>query len=313
MACGGGSAVCEGEAKSKWQTAKGKRENVNGEIMFLNNPPITAPHTNSMQHSLTALARLYERHGTLDALLQAAAQITAEALTVAYCGIAWVEDDRTKFRMRADFGANGVNGHAEDAVRLVAAMIHENSHVMPANHGTGNELAYVSHNDNMLAVPLHVKEKLVGYLVIADENKCAADESLLATLSKHTGFAIEMHNMRQMLASSYLVKTLGLGKKKGVSGQNGFNSHMLTAVAEPEKVATIIARTFYKDLRKAGFESGQILTVATELIGSLTEALHKTNVKTKSQATKPKIQMNPESQNPNPKTEDACESFGVGS
>lgn len=282
--------------------------------MFLSNPPITAPHTNSMQHSLTALARLYERHGTLDALLQAAAQITAEALTVAYCGIAWVEDDRTKFRMRADFGANGVNGHAEDAVRLVAAMIHENGHVMPANHGTGNELAYVSHNENMLAAPLHVKEKLVGYLVIMDVKKCtSADESLLATLSAHTGFAIEMHNMRQMLASSYLVKTLGLGKKKGVSGQNGFNSHMLTAVAEPEKVATIIARTFYKDLRKAGFESGQILTVATELIGNLTEALHKTNVKTKSQPTKPKIQMNSESQVPKPDTEDACESFGIGS
>lgn len=281
--------------------------------MFLNNPPITAPHTNSMQHSLTALARLYERHGTLDALLQAASQIAAEILAVEYCGIAWLEDDWTNFRVRSSFRKNGGNGHAERVNRLVAAMLHDNGHVMPQNHGIVKRLTNDSHSENFLAVPLHVKEKLVGYLVIADENKCAADESLLATLSAHTGFAIEMHNMRQMLASSYLVKTLGLGKKKGVSRQNGFNSHMLTAVAEPEKVATIIARTFYKDLRKAGFESGQILTVATELIGNLTEALHKTNVKTKSQPTKPKIQMNSESQVPKPDTEDACESFGIGS
>lgn len=279
--------------------------------MLYSNPPATMPPTNSTQHSLTALAKLYERHATLDALLQAAAQTVAEILAVEYCGIAWAEDDRTNFRVRASFVTNGVNGHEERTSRLVAEMFHENN---PANHGINNILTNDSNSEKFLAAPLHVKEKLVGYLVIMDVKKCtSADESLLAMLSEHTGFAIEMHNMRQMLASSYLVKTLGLGKKKGVSGQNGFNSHMLTAVAEPEKVATIIARTFYKDLRKAGFESGQILTVATELIGSLTEALHKTNVKTKSQATNPKIQMNPESQDPKPNTEDACESFGIGS
>lgn len=278
--------------------------------MFLSNPPATMPPTSSMQQAMTALAKLYDRHATLDALLQTAAQIAAEILAVEYCGIAWLEDDRMNFRVRTSFGTNGVNGHEERTSRLVAEMIHENNH---ANHGIVKTLANDNRSENFLAAPLHVNEKLVGYLVIVEVRKCAsADESLLATLSEHTGFAIEMHNMRQMLASSYLGKTLGLSREKGASGQNGFDSHMLTAVAEPEKVATIIARTFYKDLRKAGFESGQILTVATELIGSLTEALHKTNVKTKSQATKPKIQMNPESQNPNPKTEDACESFGIG-
>lgn len=280
---------------------------------MFSNPTITSPQTDSMQHSLTALAKLYERHATLDALLQAASQIAAEILAVEYCGIAWAEDDRTNFRVRASFSKNGVNGHAEHAHRLVTAMIRENGRPMAANHGIGKKLADDGDNENVLAVPLRVNEKSVGYLVIADEKKCAAHKSLLATLSEHISLAIEMHGMRKMLASSYIVKTLGLGKKKGVSGQNGFNSHMLTAVAEPEKVATIIARTFYKDLRKAGFESGQILTVATELIGSLTEALHKTNVKTKSQATNPKIQMNPESQDPKPNTEDACESFGIGS
>lgn len=281
--------------------------------MFLSNPPATMPQTSSMQHAMTALTRLYARHDTMDALLQAATQIAAEILAVEYCGIAWVEDDRANFRVRANFSKNGVNGHAEHAHRLVTAMIQANGHAMAANHGVGKKLVDECHNENLLAVPLRVNEKSAGYLVIADEKKCAAHKSLLAALSEHVSLAIEMHGMRKMLASSYVVKTLGLGKKKGVSGQNGFNSHMLTAVAEPEKVATIIARTFYKDLRKAGFESGQILTVATELIGSLTEALHKTNVKTKSQATNPKIQMNPESQDPKPNTEDACESFGIGS
>lgn len=280
--------------------------------MFLSNPPATMPPTSSTQHSLAALAKLYERHATLDALLQAAAQIAAEILAVAYCGIAWLEDDWTNFRVRSSFSKNGGNGHTERVIRLVAAMLHDNGHVMPPNHGIVKRLTNDSHSENFLAAPLHVKEKLVGYLVIMDVKKCtSADESLLAMLSEHTGFAIEMHNMRQVLASSYLVKTLGLDKKKDASGQNGFDSHILSAVADPEKVATIIARTFYKDLRKAGFESGQILTVATELIGNLTETLHKTNVKTKSQVTKPKIQMNAKFQNPNSHDDEALENWGA--
>lgn len=279
---------------------------------MFSNLTATMPPISTMPHSLAALAKLYARHDTLDALLQAAAQIAAEILAVEYCGIAWVEDDRTNFRVRASFSQNGVNGHAEHAHRLVTAMIQANGHAMAANHGGGKKLADERHNENLLAVPLRVNEKSAGYLVIADEKKCAAHESLLATLSEHVSLAIEMHGMRKMLASSYVVKTLGLGKKKGASGRNGFDSHILSAVADPEKVATIIARTFYKDLRKAGFESGQILTVATELIGSLTEALHKTNVKTKSQIIKPKNQTNPESQNPKSNTEEALEGFGIG-
>lgn len=265
----------------------------------------TMPQTSLMQRSLAAFAILYGRHATLDALLQAAAQIAAQILSVDYFGIAWIEGDGKNFRVRASFGTSGAKGYADEVHNLVASIIRCNGSSAKADHSA-----------NVLAVPLRVQAKVVGYIFAnglqPDKVEAGNRESLLAALSEHIGSAIEMHNMRQMLASSYLGKTLGLGRKKGVSGQNGFNSHMLTAVAEPEKVATIIARTFYKDLRKAGFESGQILTVATELIGSLTEALHKTTVKTKSQVTKPKLQMNINLQNPNSDTNEAFENFGIG-
>jgi glycosyltransferase involved in cell wall biosynthesis len=250
--------------------------------MFLSNPPTTAPHTNSMQRCFAVLARLYERHDTMDALLHAAAQIAAEILAVEYCGIAWVEDDRTTFRVRASFSANGANGHAEHANRLVAAMIHENGHPMPANHGNGigNELSDDSNKKNALVAPLRVNEKVVGYLFAANGEKCTtADESLLAALGEHIGRAIEMQSMRQMLTSSYLAKTLNPDTKISVAEQNLLESHILAAVEHPEKVAKLLARTFYRDLRKAGFETNQILMAATELIDNMNEALQKTRAK----------------------------------
>jgi len=39
-----------------------------------------------------------------------------------------------------------------------------------------------------------------------------------------------------------------------------------------DKAAKIVARSFYKELRKAGFEVKHILAVATEIIANLNEA-----------------------------------------
>ncbi len=259
---------------------------MNGAIMLLSNPPATMPQTSSMQHSLAALAKLYERHATLDALLQAAVQIAAEILAVEYCGIAWADEDKANFRVRASFSEHGVNGHAEHANHLIASLIQMNGHHARANHGNGisDELPEYSYKENALAVPLRVNAKLVGYLFAAHGEKTGrfyttADASLLATLGEHVGLAIEMQSMRQMLASNYMAKTLGRNKKNGASEQSRPISHILAAVEHPEEVAKLLARTFYKDLRKAGFETNQILMAATELIDNLNHALQKTRAK----------------------------------
>ena len=65
----------------------------------------------------------------------------------------------------------------------------------------------------------------------------------------------------------------------GASGRS-LEEHILASVKNPEKVAKIIARSFYKDLRRAGFETKQVLVVASELISNLNDALKKTRAKT---------------------------------
>jgi hypothetical protein len=233
----------------------------------------------NVQDALAALARLYGAHETLEALLQAAAEIAVEMLEVEHCGIAWLENDRANFRMRASFSKNGNNGHAGRANRLITSLIQRTVDQSHGN-GIGNGRLENGHKENTPVVALRVNAKVVGYLFASNGEKyTAADESLLAVIGEHVGLAIEVQSMRQMLASAYFAKTLNPDEKKNAIEQNTLESHILAAVEDPEKVARIIARTFYKDLRKAGFETKQIMVVATELIGNLTDALQKTRAK----------------------------------
>ena len=58
-----------------------------------------------------------------------------------------------------------------------------------------------------------------------------------------------------------------------------FGSRILEGVERPEEVAKILARSFYKELRKAGFEGKHIVVIAAELIDCLNETLRKTRAK----------------------------------
>jgi L-methionine (R)-S-oxide reductase len=48
---------------------------------------------------------------------------------------------------------------------------------------------------------------------------------------------------------------------------------MLTAYRNPEDVARILARSFFKEMTKTGFKPAQIVGAATELIGQLNNHL----------------------------------------
>jgi len=71
-----------------------------------------------------------------------------------------------------------------------------------------------------------------------------------------------------------------IGEKRSGTSRRSLEDHILASAQNPEKAAKIIARSFYKDLRRAGFETKQVLVVASELISNLNDALKKTRAKT---------------------------------
>jgi len=223
------------------------------------------------------LQRLCARHESIDALLEDAAQIALTLLGAEVCAIAWLDEDRPMARLRAWRRRDARPPSADDEARIgrFVAGMQASVGSASARAAPGNERARA----------LQIGERTVGYLYARAEAKRgtrgpALDTALLDAAAAQLGMAIETLHLRQLLASRYA--TIALSRSgHGEGGEAGaLDVSILSAVTHPEKVARIIARSFYKDLRKAGFETKQILVVATELIDSLNAALRRTKAKT---------------------------------
>jgi len=227
--------------------------------------------------SFELLQRLCARHESIDALLEDAAQIAQVLLGAELCAIAWLDEDKPTARLRAwrrrDARAPGAEDEARIA-RFVAGM-QASAQSAGARAAPGNERARA----------LQIGARTVGYLYARAEAKRGTrgpglDPALLDVLAAQLGMAIETLHLRQLLASRYATIALSRSGQGDAAEAGALDASILSAVTQPEKVARIIARSFYKDLRKAGFETKQIRVVATELIDSLNAALRRTKAKT---------------------------------
>jgi hypothetical protein len=231
---------------------------------------------------LDGCAGFFDRHETIDSLLKETAKIAVELFDSELCVITWLSEDNLAMRVRAGFSRNGLNGfNSQDPIAIRASSTSSTIDaacppvILDDNHK----------HDQVQAAPLLVNKQIIGYLYVyrhgamKPETASAYDRALNA-FSKQVGYAIEVHQVRQMLASRYASSAMRRSLPAGSSDQDTLEVQILESVQHPEKVAKIIARSFYKDLRKAGFEPKQILVVASEIIENLNEAFRKTKEKT---------------------------------
>ena len=135
----------------------------------------------------------------------------------------------------------------------------------------------------MTVAPIRIHRQVVGVLhgVLEKppvEGELLGNPAVCKAFSEQLGFAIETQKMREMLASKYVARARQ-AQGQNDPGKQSLESHVLQAVRNPEKVAKIIARSFYRDLRKAGFETKQILVVASEIIENLNQTLRNTKIR----------------------------------
>ncbi len=263
-----------------------------------------------MRRALDGLCRLHGRHDSTESLLVGATQIVLDSFGVEYCAIVWRDGNTPTLRARASRHRDESINCAVFDDRIIAFLARElacdpaagdRTTVYCGEAGADGSAQSVGRVrrvgrvraapklQNALAAPLRVNGQIVGYLCATSGKRLGSggagfDHRLFAALGEHLGFAIETQNMRQLLASRYAAIALSRNGHGDPPDQSTLDAQFLAAVTEPEKVARIIARSFYKDLRKAGFETKQILVVATELIDSLNQALRRTKAKTASSA-----------------------------
>ncbi|MDZ7269354.1 MAG: hypothetical protein ONB48_18220 [candidate division KSB1 bacterium] len=244
--------------------------------MIVGKLPATAAGEVPLTRVLTLLHRLFAHHETVEALLQQAAQIAVELLPLEHCRIALFAGDNVTLGTRGSVSRNGSH-----LLRRPAGSVPQNLNPgvriqnMPEETGDDN-LPWTSE--------LKVNGEIIGRMdgwpaARLNAREAARQREAFLALGAQIGRALEAQKTRHMLASQYTMLALSRSSEDSAS-QEPLSSHILAAVKNPEKVAVIVARSFYRDLRKAGFEPRQVLVVASELIENLNLALRRTKAKT---------------------------------
>lgn len=244
--------------------------------MVVGKLPATAVENIPLAKVLSLLNRLFTPYESVEALLQQAAQIAVELLPLAHCRIALFAEDNVTLQTRGSFSRKG----------SYPARVHANGILQDFNAGIRMQSrAEEVGNDNLeWSGELKVNGQVIGHFYGWPEAKLSALEAArqreaFLALGAHIGRALEAQKRQHMLASHYTTLALSRDADDSTS-QEPLASHILAAVKNPEKVAVIVARSFYRDLRKAGFEPKQVLVVASELIENLNLALRRTKAKT---------------------------------
>lgn len=132
-----------------------------------------------------------------------------------------------------------------------------------ARHGEGS----------FLACPLLIAERPAGVLNASEPLGRPAfgptDLSLAETAALLVARAIQTLRLTQVLDSRFAQMALAL--------EGGGDCAHLTRLSahEPERVAKLLAKAFYREMHRCGFTPNQIIHAAGEIISELTESLNR--------------------------------------
>lgn len=120
---------------------------------------------------------------------------------------------------------------------------------------------------SLLCVPIRIDGAIVGVLNAANPATASpfgdSDLHMLDVVALFIGKAIQVQQLQRLLDSRFAQLALLLH-----AGPPGAPSAR-TAYRNPEDVARILARSFFREMTKVGFEPPQIVGAASELIGQL--------------------------------------------
>ena len=224
-------------------------------------------HHDALQKTLSSLNSLFNQFETVKELLQNAAETIVRILDVEQCVVYWHVGGEMKVHARA-------LNDGETSTQQLPELDFENGAVESPKTG---------HISKLL-----ISNEIVGYLHVPEQCREGAPITrehalLLQAICEQIAAAVEMQKIRQLLASKYAVFAVAQksGEADASTGEETLKTSVLKAVKDPDQVARMIAGSFYKDLRKAGFETKQILMVASEIIDGLSTTLKKTDKRTR--------------------------------
>ena len=233
-----------------------------------------------LQTTLNELSYLYRAHVSMDSLLPTSARVVVEVLGLDHCSIAWLNTDDGNIKIRASHTREGVEVKQDQVLKVLSGLINRqppNSKGYPHNQLNGKSRVIETGIACEVISPLRINKQIVGYICGLKNDSSGKpilekERSIFTTMSKHISLAIEVQHTREMLDSPYISLSLTPIERESLAEMMSQEHSLSAHMSEPRKLVNKIARRFFVDLRRAGFEIKQILWVATEILDSMLAA-----------------------------------------
>lgn len=243
---------------------------------------------------LQDLADFLETEGTLEENLCKLAAITAKMLNARNSSIMLLNEgefEDLKLRVCATYGESLPRRALDAAVGKgegIAGRVIETGKAVLVEDIEISEFANLArHPDNpnksLISSPILVNGKIVGVVNVNTPEHGDTfnldDLQLLDVVALFVGKSIQVVQLQNLLNSRFAQIAAVQEAQKEIGGVMASVSH------DPDKLAKILAKSFFKEMNKAGFTPNQIINVASEIISLLSENLrkHSRRVKDKGQ------------------------------
>jgi signal transduction protein with GAF and PtsI domain len=116
---------------------------------------------------------------------------------------------------------------------------------------------------SLMSSPIRIEGKIVGVLNAASRpgvTFCHADLMLLDVIALFIGKSVQVSQLQAILNSRFMQLALVREAPRAAAG---------VAYRNPDEVARILAKSFFREMTSAGFGEGQIVQAASEIIGLL--------------------------------------------
>lgn len=239
-----------------------------------------------MQHDtldrLHRLANFLESEGSLDDNLAQLATLAASVFDAERCSImlfAEGEGEALRLRVCASHGELPAAAYTELVAKGegIAGRVAANGEALLVEDILASPFAGLARRAgearrSLMAAPVSVNGKVIGVINLSSPRRATAfspaDLAALKIVAGFTAKTIQVIQLQNLLNSRFAQIALAQTAERAIGGA------MLATAYDPDKMAKIVAKSFFREMTRAGFAPQHIIQAASEIISQLSGRLH---------------------------------------
>lgn len=222
--------------------------------------------------NLVMLSELVEEHESLDGSLKELSKLVAKTLKTDNCSIMLLKESNGKqcLRVQAHYGDLPIAAYSESLPlgEGFAGKVAETGDPMLVENIEDVTSSAPNIPGGFITFPIILNERIIGVVNVntpSDHHTFnQSDLELASILSLFIAKSIQKLYLQNALKSQFTLAAIVKEQGENASTQ---------IIQEPQKLVKILAKSFYKDMKRIGLEDDHIVEAATELIGLLSQGI----------------------------------------